>query len=121
LFPRSNLIGGNGLRKRLCLVLRVEHELRLRSRSLETCRKILFACVHRVGIRVGSCLYCKVKIGGAFCSTNGGRANFAQRQTPGRRLFALQMLPLRLLITAAVLCHLLVAPTLVTSQLLPSS
>ncbi|HZR64476.1 MAG TPA: LPS assembly protein LptD [Terriglobales bacterium] len=31
------------------------------------------------------------------------------------------MLPLRLLITAAVLCHLLVAPTLVTSQLLPSS
>lgn len=31
------------------------------------------------------------------------------------------MLPLRLLITAAVLCHLLLAPPLVTSQLLPAS
>ncbi len=31
------------------------------------------------------------------------------------------MLPLRLLITAAVLCHLLAAPTLVTSQLLPAA
>lgn len=32
-----------------------------------------------------------------------------------------KMLPFRLLITAAVLCHLLVAPTLVTSQLHPTS
>lgn len=56
----------------------------------------------------------------SFCSTHGERATFAQRQTISA-FCALQMLPFRLLITAAVLCHLLVSPPLVTSQLHPET
>ena len=44
---------------------------------------------------------------------------FPLRRALSRRSCTLEMPPLRLLITAAVLCHLLVAPPLVTSQLHP--
>src|SRR5581483_9860727 len=92
---------------------RLSRRLRDRNRFL--------ASQNRIGLRADSCLYCKVRISGAFCPACGNGASFAQRQTPGLRFCALQMLPLRLLITAAVLCHLLAAPTLVTSQLLPAA
>jgi LPS-assembly protein len=57
----------------------------------------------------------------AFGSADSKYGSFAQKPTLGRRFRTLQMYPLRLLITAPLLCHLLLAPPLVTSQLHPDS
>ena len=57
----------------------------------------------------------------AFCIKNSEDVTFAQKQTPGCRFRTLQMYPLRLVIMAALLCHLLLAPQLVTSQLRPAT
>jgi LPS-assembly protein len=75
---------------------------------------------NRIGFQVNSCLYCKVIISRAFFSADSERVNFA-KQTLCRGYRTLQMRPLRLLITAPLLCHLLLTPPLVTSQLHPES
>lgn len=75
---------------------------------------------NRIGFRVNSCLYCKVILSRAFFSADSERVNFA-KQTLCRGYRTLQMRPLRLLITAPLLCHLLLTPPLVTSQLHPES
>jgi len=74
---------------------------------------------NRIGFREGSCLYCKVIISRAFCSADSERASLAQKQTLSHFFRKLQMRPFRLVITAPLLCHLLLAPHLVTSQLRP--
>jgi LPS-assembly protein len=62
-----------------------------------------------------------VIISRAVCSADSEAAGFAQKPTLSRCSRTLQMLPFRLVITATLLCHLLLAPQLVTSQLRPDS
>jgi LPS-assembly protein len=62
-----------------------------------------------------------VIISRALCSADSEAAGFAQKPTLSRCSRALQMLPFRLVITATLLCHLLLAPQLVTSQLRPNA
>jgi lipopolysaccharide assembly outer membrane protein LptD (OstA) len=61
-----------------------------------------------------------VIISRAVCSADS-EAGFAQKPTLSRCSRTLQMLPFRLVITTTLLCHLLLAPRLVTSQLRPDS
>jgi LPS-assembly protein len=62
-----------------------------------------------------------VIINRAVRSADSEAAGFAQKPTLSRCSRALQMLPFRLVITATLLCHLLLAPQLVTSQLRPDA
>jgi LPS-assembly protein len=62
-----------------------------------------------------------VIISRAVCSADNEAAGFAQKPTLSRCSRTLQMLPFRLVITATLLCHLLLAPALVTSQLRPAA
>src|SRR5262249_9972853 len=65
-----------------------------------------------------------VRASGAFCHSGQRRAKFTNTQawSCARVLVALSMnLSTRFLITAGFVCHLLLAPRLVTSQLLASA
>jgi LPS-assembly protein len=62
-----------------------------------------------------------VIISRAVFSADTEAAGFAQKPTVRRCSRTLQMFPFRLVITTAVLCHLLLAPQLVTSQLRPET
>jgi len=62
-----------------------------------------------------------VIISRAVCSAHSEAAGFAQKPTLSRCSRTLKMLPFRLVITATLLCHLLLAPQLVTSQLRPNT
>ena len=57
----------------------------------------------------------------AFGFADNAVASFAQKPTLSRCSRSLQMFPFRLVITTTLLCHLLLAPQLVTSQLRPAA
>ena len=57
----------------------------------------------------------------AFGFADNAVASFAQKPTLSRCSRSLQMFPFRLVITTTLLCHLLLAPRLVTSQLRPAA